>query len=218
MMKKLVLSALLLGATAANATTFNFLEYAATGSNTFTTTTTTLGSQLSVDVLSKDADEVTFTFKNAVGLASSVVGVYFIDAAPSLFNSISFTSSSSGVDFDVDSNAQNFENSPNNQKVFTEVKTAEVDDGSSDGLNSSADSITFTGKVNSSTNANTLFNLVIAAISSGDLKFGLEVDLPNTSTDKKYLNSPSAVPVPAAVWLFGSVIGLFGLARRRFVA
>lgn len=36
------------------------------------------------------------------------------------------------------------------------------------------------------------------------------------SNYRAYSDSVSPVPVPAAAWLFGSVIGLFGVTRRRF--
>ncbi|MDD4915899.1 MAG: spondin domain-containing protein [Methylococcales bacterium] len=43
-------------------------------------------------------------------------------------------------------------------------------------------------------------------------------DLPNSATPLLSISAVSAVPVPAAVWLFGSVLPMLGLARRKRLA
>jgi hypothetical protein len=60
------------------------------------------------------------------------------------------------------------------------------------------------------------FDLLTLALLGGGLKWDVSYILDDFSTDFVRLSVVSAVPVPSAVWLFGSgLIGLIGVARRK---
>jgi hypothetical protein len=48
---------------------------------------------------------------------------------------------------------------------------------------------------------------------------GLLTDMTNTGSQVAYILTPHTVPVPSAIWLFGSgLVGLFGMSRRKSTA
>lgn len=214
MVINIIAGAILLFATVANANTYHFAQ---TNPNNNTLVKTPIGDQLTLDVNLANSSRVLFSFTNPVGIESSIIGIYFGDEGSTLFSSISITNQSAGVSFKEGATPPNF---PVNV-AFTEVETSEANGNKiankvENGVNASGESITFEGLLKQGNS----FSTVLASILSGDLKFGLLLKTDNGSADK-YLNTvpaPSAVPVPAALWLFGSVIGLFGVARRRFSA
>jgi hypothetical protein len=220
-MKKIFITlALLLSATLANASTYHFVQ---TNPNNNTLVKTPLGDQLTLDVNAGTGNQVLFRFTNPVGIASSITNIFFGDEGSTLFSSIGITSQSAGVVFEAGSNppvmpdAQNFTEVASAQSIAVttgkgqnKVTVSAIDNG----INASGEFVEFTGLLKS---GNT-FSTVLASILSRDLQFGLLMKVDNGSADK-YLNAvpvPSVVPVPAALWLFGSVIGLFTVARRRY--
>ena len=64
--------------------------------------------------------------------------------------------------------------------------------------------------------ANSYSNLMLKNLDGGN--WSLSNVVPLTSGYTFTFNVPAVVPVPAAVWLFGSAIGLMGVMRRRVVA
>ncbi|OQW76950.1 MAG: hypothetical protein BVN35_05855 [Proteobacteria bacterium ST_bin11] len=74
------------------------------------------------------------------------------------------------------------------------------------------------------------FNAAFITNNGGTVSSAMNALLAGAATGKAYLNvhtasfpggeirgflQPAAVPVPAAIWLFGSVVGLFSLNARR---
>ncbi len=61
------------------------------------------------------------------------------------------------------------------------------------------------------------FSDTVAALNDGSLRIGIHVIAFANDGSESFVG-PSPVPVPAAVWLFGSgLLGLVGIARRRRV-
>jgi hypothetical protein len=63
--------------------------------------------------------------------------------------------------------------------------------------------------------ANSYSNLVLSSLGGGNWKLS---NATATSGFDFIFNVPAVVPVPAAVWLFGSALGLMGAMRRRTAA
>ena len=59
-----------------------------------------------------------------------------------------------------------------------------------------------------------MFNDVINELGDGRLRIGMHVINFDGGGSESFVNNP--VPVPAAIWLFGSgLLGLVGIARRK---
>jgi hypothetical protein len=219
-------AALLLAATHASAAdiTYNFGRI----TNNYATD---LASQLSItlwDAAGANAEfnntalvdgQVLFTVMNAVGTQSSISEVYFDDGllGPSqVINSLggftNFTGGSVGV---------NPGNLPAGENVgFQATAGFSVDTANgppSNGVNTSTDILGIVFGAGDLVN----FAGVAAAVADGSLRFGLHVrdlqvvgaDGSTSTTSDSFVNE---VPLPAAVWLFGSaLIGFAGISRRK---
>lgn len=207
---------LLLATTTVFANTYHFLPINPNNNNIGSPTA--VGNQLTLNVNDSGLGSALFTFTNPVGISASIVDVYFSDPAPTVFSSFSITNQTAGVNFSLDSpNPANF---PEGGPSFVEVASADAAGAGTNeianGINAIGESLTFAALYNSGNN----FNSLIAAINSGDFRIGLKTrDNPeggNPSTDRWLNDTPvSAVPIPAAGWLFGSALmGLMGLRRK----
>jgi hypothetical protein len=172
--------------------------------------------QLLVDVTSVGAN-VNFRFTNAVGTSSSITAIYFDDVDPALFSSISndvlgAAGDSTGVIFDDGANPSNL---PQGNTVGFDA-TASGDSDSPgqivNGVDAAGEWVDFLGTLSTGNS----FNAVIAALNSGTFRIGLSVQsTQGRGADRYEVGVPSAVPLPGAVWLFGSgLMGLVGYKRR----
>ena len=159
-----------------------------------------------LEVLSLNSSQLTFEFTNDNTALSSIIGIYI--GGPSLFSSNSFVESA-GVDFDAINQSQP-------QTGFA-IEAASKS-SNQQGLN-------FVNGINSSTteflkytltlaDGNT-FVTVINSINSVALLVGVTGQTGNQGNDQYIINTPSQVPVPAALPLMASALGLFGLSRRK---
>jgi hypothetical protein len=166
--------------------------------------------QLSVDVSDAGGSQVLFYFTNSGPSASSIADVYFDDG--SLLGIASIDNSSSGVSFSQNATPSNLPAANNASPPF--VTTA--------GFSADSNPPVQPNGVNPGEYLGIVFDLqsgqtfadVISELTTGALRVGIHVQGFGTGGSESFVNNP--VPVPAAVWLFGSgLLGLVGVARRR---
>ena len=168
--------------------------------------------QVTVDVLDIGNDMVRFTFNNSGPEASSIEGVYFDDGALLAIASIT---NGPGVDFTAGSASPPDLPGANNINPPFEVTA---------GFLADSDPPTAPNGVNPGEFLHVDFTLqnglsyanVITDLATGDLRIGVRVISFDSGGSEAFVNNP--VPVPAAVWLFGSgLLGLVSVARRKRV-
>lgn len=185
-------------------------------------------------------NSVSFTFRNTGSSSSSIVGIYFDDVdSNSLFSSRTTStstqaafrvSSGSGVSFAMDTVAQtlpdvaptyHFVPNYSADSISGSFTSTDYNNGVNNG-GSNGDFVTLKGLLKSGNNLQSVVN----AINNGTFQVGLNVATYNsqkcaydfTSYLSEVCAPPAAVPVPSAVWLFGSaLVGFIGVANRRKV-
>lgn len=166
-----------------------------------------VSNQLSLDV-TQVGNNVAFKIANASGGTNIFVGhIYFDFLGANLFSSLTQTGQQGTVSFTGDATSnQNF---PEGNSIgFSTDADADRNGGAGNGINV-GEYIILSAILNPNANIDTL-------LGNGGLRIGLHIQGFEGGGSDSYVNgAPSAVPVPAAGWLFGSVlIGLMGLRRR----
>lgn len=192
------------------------------GYGNITNNTSYNGSQLSTEISEGTGNAVLFKFLNAVGLQSSITDIYFSDhfggpAGSALFDTnvtqANITDSGAGVDFSWGASPAQLPGNNNASPPFNGTLALAADTNppvGPNGVNSASEWLTIslnllTGKT---------FSDVLTSLSSGTLRLGLHVQQIGSGSDSFVNNPPSAVPVPAALPLFGTA--LVGIAALRF--
>ncbi len=176
-------------------------------------------SQLTVDVSAAGSDTVLFEFFNTGLDQSTISEIYFDDGSLLAIASIDKTGQDGliGVSFTEDSvgsvvNPPNLPSGNNITPPFiaTTAFSADADNPAPKWGVNIGESVGITYTLQSTQT----FNDVITELTTGDLRIGLHVINFASGGSESFVNNP--VPVPAAVWLFGSgLLGLVGIARRR---
>lgn len=197
--KSLAAMALLLSTINTNAATINFIGVNANEAD--------VSAQLSMDV-TQVGNNVDFKIINAAGGVSAFVGhIYFDFLNTNLFTSLTQTGQLGTVSFTGDaSSSQNFPEG--NNIAFTTDADADRNGGASNGINI-GEYLILSAVLSSSAD-------VVDLLNTGGLRVGLHMQgYASGGSDSYVSGTPSAVPVPAAAWLFASGLGFFGIARRR---
>lgn len=166
--------------------------------------------QLTVTVSDPAAGQVLFHFKNlAGGSASSITDVYFDDGT--LLGIASLTNGP-GVSFAQDATPPNLPGGSSISPPF-EVTAGFLADSNPpvqpNGVNPGE-----WLKILFNLQSGGTYNDVISELADGRLRIGIHVQGFANGGSESFVNNP--VPIPAAVWLFGSgLLGLAGIARRR---
>lgn len=177
-------------------------------------TNTAVASQLQVDVTNSDGDAL-FTFTNNVGIASSITQIYFDYGNTNYFTSLDVSGESSGVQFSDGANPANLPSG--NTISFSADDAGSADSGpggvTANGVNGATEWVSFLGSLLEGSS----FDSVIAGLNSGAFRIGLHVQSIGGGTSDAFVNkTPNPVPLPAAVWLFGSaLLGFTTLSNRR---
>ncbi len=216
MLKNIVIATfvapLLLAATPVFANTYNFTQITNNGS-------TPVASQLLVNV-TQSGSNVLFKFTNSSVIASSIADIYFDYGNTNYFTSISnnilgAAGESAGVNFRDGATPANL---PGGNPIgFTaDARGSSAPPVSPNGINASTEFAAFLGVLGITSS----FGDVIAALDSNAFRIGLHVqaigDLGKSESFVSAPGSPSQVPVPGAIWLFGSaILGFAGFSNRK---
>jgi hypothetical protein len=169
-----------------------------------------VGSQLSMAVTELGGNGAIFSFRNNVGIPSAVAQIYFDDSLGLLKSMDLGSSSGAGVSF-----AQFA--SPSDLPGGADFAfAADYSFGAKPpppkmGLSAENEWVSFVGYWATAT---TSFSSLLDAIAAGNFRAGLHViSIGESGNSDAYI---SAVPLPAAVWLFGSaLLGFITLSNRR---
>ena len=216
MLKNIVIATfvapLLLASTSVFANSYNFTQITNNGS-------TPVASQLLVNV-TQSGSNVLFKFTNSSVIASSIADIYFDYGNTNYFTSISnnilgAAGESAGVNYTDGATPANL---PGGNPIgFTADASGDsAPPVSSNGVNASTEFAAFLGVLGISSS----FGDVIAALDSNAFRIGLHVqaigDLGKSESFVSAPGSPSQVPVPGAIWLFGSaILGFAGFSNRK---
>ena len=166
--------------------------------------------QLSVDVTDVGSGQVLFTFNNSGPGASSIADVYFDDGT--LLGIASIDNSDSGVDFAQLASPGNLPGANNATPPFQTTAGFSADSNppvQPNGVNPGE----FLG-ITFDLQAGGTFADVLSELTTGELRVGIHVQGYESGGSESFVNNP--VPVPAAIWLFGSgLLVLVGIARRK---
>ena len=198
--RKLVVLPLIFASSAALATSYSFVPVNPNQNNQIVP----IGDLFQLEVLSLNSTQLTFEFTNDNTASSSIIGVYI--GGPSLFSS-NFFVESAGVDFDAINQSQ----PQTGFAIEAASKSSNNEEGNFvNGINSSTTEFL---KYTLTLAGNNTFDSVINSINSGALLVGVTGQNNNQGNDQYIINTPSQVPVPAALPLMASALGLFGLSR-----
>lgn len=204
----------------ANATTFGF----AAVTNNNAGDVAIAEAQIFVDVLDGGGGTVDFTFQNAGPAASSIVQLYWDDAAGVLGAFSNTFDSSAGVLFSAGANPGNL---PGGNPVgFSATDSADADNPGGKANNGVQPNEFVTA--NFALLGGATFNDVLAALAAGanddgtlgsddGLRIGIHVQAFASGGSESLVNSISTVPVPAALPLLLTALAGFGYAARRRV-
>jgi len=175
--------------------------------------------QLSVAVVDIGGGQVQFSFFNSGPAASSITDVYFDDGSllgiAGLIDADDGTGGDPGVNFSQGASPGNLPAGNNASPPFQATA----------GFLADSNPAVQPNGVNPGEWLGIIFDLqsgmtfadVLTELGNGDLRIGIHVQGFASGGSESFVNSP--VPVPAAVWLFGSgLLGLAGVARRKRTA
>ena len=182
-----------------------------------------LSAQLSMEV-EEVVGGASFTFLNDVGQDSSITSVYFEDS--NLFTDFTLTDQTTGVDYTA---VMDDGNLPGGNTIGFESQAYSTKDGANkNGVNAAGESVTFTGSFDTGVEFSDLWSLMSEGLfrvgihvtsinwmecSGASGASGVEEPCKNWDSSQSYVSN---VPLPGAVWLFGTaLIGFMTMANRR---
>lgn len=211
----LLLSAALLTSSLARATTLDF--FCITNNNAANCATGE--AQLSVDVLDIGGDQVLFNITNSGPVEEAIVRQFYFDGDGTLLGIASLidaddgTGGDAGVDFSLGASPPDLPGGNSISPRF-DVTPGFLGDADTPQPNNKGISAGETLGIIFDLQSGMSYADVIDDLTTGALRIGLHVQAFESGGSESFVNNP--VPVPAAVWLFGSgLLGLIGIARRR---
>ncbi len=161
-------------------------------------------------------DQVLFTFTNTGADMSTISEIYFDDGSllglAGLIDADDGIGGDAGVDFTQGANPPDLPGRNNITPAFN-VTAGFLADADNPAPRWGVSPGEWLGIVFDLQGAQA-FNDVIAELGGGQLRIGMHVTNFDSGGSESFVNNP--VPVPAAIWLFGSgLIGLLGVARKK---
>jgi len=193
-----------------NAATYNFYN--------ITNDSPDIADQLSMEVLNYSGTQVSFTFYNDVGIASTIQDIYFDDGLPAIVAGPITILASAGVLFDTTVAPPDLPGGDNLNPDFIVTAGLSADASSpnptANGVNSSSEWVTL---ILNYTGGSTIAT-ILAALNTGSLRVGLHVQGITGGTSDSYVNIPgpnqTVVPLPAGILLLISALGGLGFLAR----
>ena len=176
-------------------------------------------SQLTVDVTDVGSGKIQFSFYNTGSEQSTISEVYFDDGTllgiAGLIDADDGSGGDSGVDFSQGANPPDLPGGNTLTPPF-QVTAGFLADADNPAPKWGVSPGEWLGIV-FDLQAGGTFADVLTELGTGELRIGIHVINFASGGSESFVNSP--VPVPAAVWLFGSgLVGLAGIARRKKTA
>lgn len=200
---------LLMSTGLANAATYNFYN--------ITNDSPDVADQLSMEVLDVGGTQVSFTFLNDVGIASSITDIYFDDGLPAIVAGPINILASAGVAFDLVVAPPDLPGGDEIFPIFDVTAGLSADSSNpapANGVSSSSEWVTL---ILNYTGGSTIAS-IFAALNSGDLRVGIHVQSIAGGTSDSYINIPgpnqTVVPLPAGLLLLISALGGLGFLSR----
>jgi len=167
-------------------------------------------SQLFVEVTDAGSNQVLFTFTNTGSNLSSIADIYFDDGT--LLGIASIDNSSSGVSFSQGANPGNL---PGGNSIGFETTIGFLADSDAPVQPNGVNPGEYLGITFNLLSGVTYADTITAMQTATDLRIGIHVQGFADGGSESFVNNVTVVPIPAAVWLFGTgLIGLMGVARR----
>jgi len=182
-----------------------------------------LSDQLSLDISESGTGSALFTFYNDVdsGIDSSISSIFFEETSPTLFASFSiYDETHPDVDFKVKNGNGDLPGGNNIEFSSEDAYTKQGSNGY--GIDNSGESLTIEGLFSDGFQFSDLESaLGLALLNDYDNPETFRVGIHVTSINcdgcgdaSQSYYAPSPVPLPAAVWLFGSaILGFVGFSR-----
>jgi hypothetical protein len=180
------------------------------GTNNSATDCATSEAYLSLEVLGTTKG-ASFTIKNVGANTSHTKYIWFDDDGGLLNISNYSKSESAGVNYgSLDTSTTNVGGLPD----FVAEAESQNSPGAIDGVTSGSTAAVNPEYLTFDIALNTTFAILLAALNDGGLRVGIHVGSYAGGGSEK-LSNISPVPVPAAMWLFGTaLIGFVGMSRR----
>ena len=211
----LLLSAAMCMGSLANATTVDFFCI----TNNSATDCATGEAQLSVDILDIGGDQVLFNINNSGPVEAAIVRQFYFDGDATLADIVSLVDADdgvggdAGVDFSLGASPPDL---PGGNSIWPrfDVTAGFLGDADTPKPNEKGIGAGETLGIVFDLQAGMTYADVIDDLTTGALRIGLHVQAFASGGSESFVNNP--VPVPPAVWLFGSgLLGLIAVARRR---
>jgi len=156
-------------------------------------------------------NQVLFTFINSGPDSSSIADVYFDDGT--LLGIASIDNSSTGVSFSQGANPGNL---PGGNSIGFETTAGFLADADAPVQPNGVNPGEYLGITFDLLSGITYADTIFALESATDLRIGIHVQGFADGGSESFVNNVTVVPIPAAIWLFGTgLIGLIGIARRK---
>jgi hypothetical protein len=169
------------------------------------------------------SDEIRFSFRNVVGLASSITRIFF-DDADGVFDRVKAANGSAGVSFTAGTSGTQLPGGGSGFTTDFAAKASKQGGPPNNGLNEASDWLDVIFELDDDFDGVNRLANVAEALRTGGLRIGMHVTALSDGGSEAFLSTPPGntppvptpvVPVPPAALAGAGLLGLVGLARAR---